>query len=191
MKNTERPDFRYPNARALCEQCGGPAAFARIVSESRGQDMSPQQASQVVGPKPSRKIGDSLANDIEDAFGKARGWLDIPPAELIGPESVPSAAELVRRLKVADESGVLTETARSALANVLQLASGSDVRAQPQKDDTCVPGSDSLDFQDVFYPSEAARKRVRESHSDPELKIPGQNEEPKSRQRGRRGSGAG
>jgi plasmid maintenance system antidote protein VapI len=66
-----REDIRRENARALAAEVGGPAEFARKMG------MENTQVSHIIGLKPIRNIGNSLAPRIEDAFGKERGWLDV------------------------------------------------------------------------------------------------------------------
>lgn len=65
-----REEIRRENARRLAEKAGGKAEFARILS------MEPSQVSQIIGPKPSKNIGNSIAKRIESAFDKAAGYLD-------------------------------------------------------------------------------------------------------------------
>lgn len=60
-------DMRLENARALASS---PAAFAKRL------EMSNQQANALIGPNPSRGIGDEKAREIEKTYGKEIGWLD-------------------------------------------------------------------------------------------------------------------
>lgn len=61
-------DMRLENARALA--AGNPASFAKKL------EMSGQQANALIGPNPSRGIGDEKAREIERAYKKEPGWLD-------------------------------------------------------------------------------------------------------------------
>lgn len=66
----KREDIRRENARALAETAGGLAAFARLTG------MEPSQVSQLIGKKPSKNIGNMIAQRIERAFGLTDGQLD-------------------------------------------------------------------------------------------------------------------
>jgi hypothetical protein len=61
-------EIRRENAQALAKE--GPAEFARRVG------MTGQQANQIIGPNPTRGIGDNMARKIEEAYGRDVGWLD-------------------------------------------------------------------------------------------------------------------
>lgn len=67
-----REEIRRENARRLAREIGGPAAFGRKL------EMSDSQVSQIIGKTPKKNIGNSVAERIEDAFKRSRGWLDIP-----------------------------------------------------------------------------------------------------------------
>lgn len=54
--------IRLDNARMLAEQCGSMAEFARRIGRSSAQ------VNQIIGPNPTKKIGESLARTIEKAF---------------------------------------------------------------------------------------------------------------------------
>lgn len=60
-------EMRLENARTLAPN---PASFAKRLG------MSSQQTNALIGPNPSRGIGDDKAREIEDAFGMESGWLD-------------------------------------------------------------------------------------------------------------------
>lgn len=66
--------IRYENARALA--IGGPAEFARKLSDVSEKPVSNQQVNSIIGPNASRGIGDDVARRIEQAFEKEEGWLD-------------------------------------------------------------------------------------------------------------------
>lgn len=61
-------EIRRSNAQTLAKE--GPAEFARRVG------MTGQQANQIIGPNPTRGIGDNKAREIEEAYGLETGWLD-------------------------------------------------------------------------------------------------------------------
>lgn len=66
-----REEIRRENARRLAEKAGGKSDFARIL------DMEPSQVSQLIGPKPTKNIGNNIAKRIEIAFGQPPGSLDL------------------------------------------------------------------------------------------------------------------
>jgi len=63
--------IRYQNTRYLVDQIGGVSNFAEKIGKSQSQ------ASQFAGTNPIKGIGNKVAREIEDAFGKPHGWLDI------------------------------------------------------------------------------------------------------------------
>lgn len=65
-----REELRRENARKLASGKGGKADFARLVS------MEPSQVSQLIGPSPTKNIGNSIARRIERAYQLPEGWLD-------------------------------------------------------------------------------------------------------------------
>ena len=65
-----REEIRRENARCLADKIGGKAEFARTLS------MDPSQVSQLIGPTPTKNIGNSIARRIELAFAKPPGFLD-------------------------------------------------------------------------------------------------------------------
>jgi phage repressor protein C with HTH and peptisase S24 domain len=65
-----REEIRRENARRLAEKIGGKADFARALT------MDPSQVSQLIGPTPTKNIGNSIARRIEQAFEKSPGYLD-------------------------------------------------------------------------------------------------------------------
>lgn len=66
-----REEIRRENARRLAEKAGGKSDFAKIL------EMEPSQVSQLIGPKPSKNIGNSIAKRIEQAFNLGPGRLDV------------------------------------------------------------------------------------------------------------------
>jgi SOS-response transcriptional repressor LexA len=73
-----REEIRRENARLLASSAGTKSAFARLV----GMDAS--QVSQIIGPTPSKNIGNSIARRIEQAHHLPEGWLDVPHPEMTG-----------------------------------------------------------------------------------------------------------
>lgn len=74
-------DIRHRNVRALVNELQGMAA--RDGKRSGGMTMlaemlgkSVAQVSRFASGKPSTQIGDRIAREIEEAFGKERGWMD-------------------------------------------------------------------------------------------------------------------
>lgn len=63
--------IRYQNTRYLVDQIGGVSNFAEKIGKSQSQ------ASQFAGTNPIKGIGNKVAREIEEAFGKPHGWLDI------------------------------------------------------------------------------------------------------------------
>ena len=63
--------IRLVNARALAKDFPTKTAFA----ERLGKE--PTQVSRFMGKNPTKRIGDLIAEQIEIAFGKPKGWLDI------------------------------------------------------------------------------------------------------------------
>lgn len=74
-RNMDSKSIRYKNTRLLVDQVGGVSNFA----EKLGKGQS--QASQFAGTNPIKGIGNKVAREIEEAFGKSHGWLDIPHEE--------------------------------------------------------------------------------------------------------------
>ncbi|MHA3078806.1 LexA family protein [Acinetobacter sp. ANC 5502] len=64
--------IRYNNTRLLVEQVGGVSNFADKINKGQSQ------TSQFAGTNPIKGIGNKVAREIEDAFGKPHGWLDVP-----------------------------------------------------------------------------------------------------------------
>lgn len=63
-------EIRRGNALLLAESVGGKAKLARKMG------WTTSRVSQIIGANANRNIGDQAAADLEDAFGKERGWLD-------------------------------------------------------------------------------------------------------------------
>jgi SOS-response transcriptional repressor LexA len=71
--------IRLNNARELASQFDTKAQFA----EKLGKE--PTQVSRFMGKNPTKKIGDLIAEQIESAFGKPKGWLDIDHRSIAEP----------------------------------------------------------------------------------------------------------
>ena len=63
--------IRRHNAHLLAEQYKTLSAFAELIGRS------PTQVSRFMGKSPTRSIGNKIARQIESAFNKPHGWLDI------------------------------------------------------------------------------------------------------------------
>jgi transcriptional regulator with XRE-family HTH domain len=88
--------------------------------------MSESQVSQLLGKNPSKNIGPTLARRIEQAFGKPRGWLDIPHVDVAVPSSksigdrldqAMTAARFESQASLARASGVPQPTISRILKN--------------------------------------------------------------------------
>ena len=64
--------IRYKNTRLLVEQVGGVSSFAEKIGKGQSQ------TSQFAGTNPIKGIGNKVAREIEEAFDKPHGWLDLP-----------------------------------------------------------------------------------------------------------------
>lgn len=62
--------IRRMNARLLAEEVGGVTTLAGMAGTSQSY------LSQIIGPKPSREVGELLARKLEQATGRPYGWLD-------------------------------------------------------------------------------------------------------------------
>jgi len=82
--------IRYINTRFLVDQVGGVSNFADKINKGQSQ------TSQFAGTNPIKGIGNKVAREIEDAFGKPHGWLDIPHAET----ELDNNIDLQRRINV-------------------------------------------------------------------------------------------
>ena len=63
--------IRYQNTRLLVEQVGGVSSFADKIGKGQSQ------TSQFAGTNPIKGIGNKVAREIEEAFDKPHGWLDL------------------------------------------------------------------------------------------------------------------
>ena len=63
--------IRYRNTRVLVNVAGGVSNFADKIGKGQSQ------TSQFAGTNPIKGIGNKVAREIEDAFNKPHGWLDL------------------------------------------------------------------------------------------------------------------
>lgn len=63
--------IRYLNTRILVEEVGGVSNFAEKINKGQSQ------TSQFAGTNPIKGIGNKVAREIEEAFNKPHGWLDL------------------------------------------------------------------------------------------------------------------
>lgn len=70
--------IRYRNTRYLVDLAGGVSNFAEKIGKGQSQ------TSQFSGSTPIKGIGNKIAREIEVAFKKEYGWLDIAHPELWG-----------------------------------------------------------------------------------------------------------
>lgn len=76
--------IRYNNTRILVDQVGGVSNFANKINKGQSQ------TSQFAGTTPIKGIGNKVAREIEEAFGKPHGWLDIPHENDINNQNINS-----------------------------------------------------------------------------------------------------
>ncbi|MFC3902530.1 hypothetical protein SAMN05421749_103286 [Acinetobacter marinus] len=104
--------IRYTNVRYLVDLIGGVSNFAQRL------DKGQSQTSQFAGTNPIKGIGNKIAREIEDAFSKPHGWLDVAHPELWGVQSnieqdtssrSPSLSHLVQKLDLLEQSQSLTK----------------------------------------------------------------------------------
>ncbi|KYQ80576.1 hypothetical protein AWW72_18875, partial [Acinetobacter sp. NRRL B-65365] len=116
--------IRYNNTRILVGQVGGVSNFANKINKGQSQ------TSQFAGTTPIKGIGNKVAREIEEAFGKPHGWLDVLHQEdsnllsnnLNMPSSVVSNKELealINSLIDLDEQGKLSTDLIKALMVII------------------------------------------------------------------------
>lgn len=119
--------IRYNNTRILVDQVGGVSNFANKINKGQSQ------TSQFAGTTPIKGIGNKVAREIEEAFGKPHGWLDVLHQEdsnllsnnLNMPSSVVSNKELealINSLIDLDEQGKLSTDLIKALMVIINLS---------------------------------------------------------------------
>ncbi len=63
--------IRYQNTQALIRECGSITLFANKLGKAE------TQVSSFAGANPRKGIGNKIARQIEECFGKSEGWLDV------------------------------------------------------------------------------------------------------------------
>ncbi|MCH7333864.1 hypothetical protein [Acinetobacter modestus] len=119
--------IRYNNTRLLVEQVGGVSNFANKINKGQSQ------TSQFAGTAPIKGIGNKVAREIEEAFGKPHGWLDVihqekssqlPPNTLENVSSAKGSEELqviIRSLNDLESKGKLSSDVIQALKTMISL----------------------------------------------------------------------
>ncbi|ENX06299.1 hypothetical protein [Acinetobacter courvalinii] len=116
--------IRYNNTRILVDQVGGVSNFANKINKGQSQ------TSQFAGTTPIKGIGNKVAREIENAFGKPHGWLDVLHQEKSELQVVNSSfsaegnedlQELIRSLNHLDSKGKLSPELIKALNTFLNL----------------------------------------------------------------------
>lgn len=102
----KREDIRRENSRKLSARAGGKTEFGRML------EMDGSQVSQIIGPNPTKNIGNSIAMRIENAFDYPSGWLDVEH-----PELTVDGTEQRREIDITPEPFML-EVAKPAPAEV-------------------------------------------------------------------------
>ncbi|MDM9639328.1 hypothetical protein [Acinetobacter nosocomialis] len=118
--------IRYLNTRILVEEVGGVSNFAEKINKGQSQ------TSQFAGTTPIKGIGNKVAREIEEAFGKPHGWLDVLHEEdssllsnnLNASSSVVDNKELealIKSLLYIDSQGKLSTDLIKALKTIVNL----------------------------------------------------------------------
>lgn len=113
--------IRYNNTRILVGQVGGVSNFANKINKGQSQ------TSQFAGTTPIKGIGNKVAREIEEAFGKPHGWLDVVHQEdsnLSYPTSTETNKELfalIESLNQLESQGKLSSDLIKALKAILDL----------------------------------------------------------------------
>lgn len=89
--------IRYKNARYLADLAGGVSGFAEKIGKGQSQ------TSQFAGSTPIKGIGNKIAREIEAAFQKAHGWLDVAHPELWA--GIDTFQELSKTIQAQHQSG--------------------------------------------------------------------------------------
>lgn len=122
-----REETRRENARRLAKKIGGKAKFARFVG------IDPTQVSQLIGPKPTKNIGNSISHRIEQVFKFPAGYLDSdhPEIELDSKEGAPDQVESAPPGSRSDGWSELTRV-DAAEHRLLALYRKADVRGKTE-----------------------------------------------------------
>lgn len=114
---------RVDNLRRLIDALGGVGA----VSQKLGRAGS-SYLSQLVGPNPSRNIGERAARKIEADLGLPEMWLDVPNADLVRLGDTPAASVGAAVI------GGRVETRRDVAAYGRPTVGASGLRERPMSD---------------------------------------------------------
>ncbi|ENU24235.1 hypothetical protein F993_01551 [Acinetobacter proteolyticus] len=113
--------IRYNNTRILVDQVGGVSNFANKINKGQSQ------TSQFAGTTPIKGIGNKVAREIEEAFGKPHGWLDVAhqkDSNLSSSASTETNKELlalIKSLNQLESQGKLSSDLIKALKTILDL----------------------------------------------------------------------
>jgi phage repressor protein C with HTH and peptisase S24 domain len=121
-----REEIRRENARKLAAACESKVEFARLLG------MEPSQVSQIIGPNPSKNIGNSVARRIEKAFGKPEKWLDSEHPEMPGLNELPREAD---PMTIEDDGTYISERMDSIRARAVLENDGNYNRVDTEPDD--------------------------------------------------------
>ncbi|MFU8925145.1 hypothetical protein [Acinetobacter puyangensis] len=128
--------IRYQNTRLLVDSVGGVSNFAEKIGKGQSQ------TSQFAGTNPIKGIGNKVAREIEEAFGKPYGWLDVAHTELwdknitdnlnisdntllaLSPRSQ-LLDQLIKKLELLDQTQNLTEEEIKLLQHTVDVLSKS------------------------------------------------------------------
>lgn len=119
--------IRYNNTRILVDEVGGVSNFANRINKGQSQ------TSQFAGTTPIKGIGNKVAREIEDAFNKPHGWLDVIHQEdsnltshnlntLSSDVDKKELEALFKSLIVLDSQGKLSKDLIKALMAIINLA---------------------------------------------------------------------
>lgn len=119
--------IRYQNTRILVDSIGGISNFAERINKGQSQ------TSQFAGTNPIKGIGNKVAREIEEAFGKPHGWLDVIHQKNTGSNALNNSdnysitsdnndlATLIRALESLDSQGKLSIDLIKAFKIILDL----------------------------------------------------------------------
>jgi hypothetical protein len=114
-------EIRLDNARRLLAEAGGQKGMIEITGRSQSQ------ISHLMGEKPIKPIGKRIAESLEDAFKKPKGWMDTDRRLTSSSEEDIAFDSLVVRLKAIyserDNSG--RSDLEEALRSLLKLSGRS------------------------------------------------------------------
>ncbi|MFV5263844.1 hypothetical protein ACMUMS_09795 [Acinetobacter courvalinii] len=113
--------IRYNNTRILVDQVGGVSNFANKINKGQSQ------TSQFAGTTPIKGIGNKVAREIEEAFDKPHGWLDVSHQEdsnfsySISNEQNKELVELIKALNLLESQGKLSSELIKALKTIIDM----------------------------------------------------------------------